>query len=189
MAKPGVPEAQVPYVTSVLELMELLHGSPDDRRLRTAALLRRSHPFDKELQLAGLLHDIGRLLRLSDGTVTVGVAAEAIRPLLGERVARLVRLSAALGTAGAAGSGHAAEPEAAPGAAPSGSDSDSDAVASLRHARDSAGAAGLDAGVLEDWRPLLELVAAGACRVGPARDAVDPLGSPRGSIRPVRGLP
>ncbi|MEU2451451.1 hypothetical protein ABZ605_15445 [Streptomyces sp. NPDC012765] len=165
----------MPYVTSVLELMELLHDSPDERRLRTAALLRRSHPSDKELQLAGLLHDIGRLLRLSDGTVTVGVAAEAVRPLLGERVARLVRLSAAPFDAGA-DAGAEAEAEA-------------EAVATLRHARDSAGAADLDAGVLEDWRPLLELVAAGACRVGPARNALDPLGSPRGSRRPVRGLP
>ncbi|WP_199829344.1 hypothetical protein [Streptomyces sp. WM6368] len=163
----------MPYVTSVLELMELLHGSPDERRLRTAALLRRSHPFDKELQLAGLLHDIGRLLRLSDGTVTVGVAAEAVRPLLGERVARLVRLSAAPFDT-RAGAGAEAEAEA---------------VATLCHARDSAGAADLDAGVLEDWRPLLELVAAGACRVGPARNALDPLGSPRGSRRRVRGLP
>ncbi|MET9600644.1 hypothetical protein [Streptomyces sp. NPDC006459] len=163
----------MPYVTSVLELMELLHGSPDERRLRTAALLRRSHPFDKELQLAGLLHDIGRLLRLSDGTVTVGVAAEAVRPLLGERVARLVRLSAAPFDTGAGGVAGA----------------EAEAVATLRHARDSAGAADLDAGVLEDWRPLLELVAAGACRVGPARNALDPLGSPRGSRRPVMGLP
>ncbi|WP_184791739.1 hypothetical protein [Streptomyces sp. 3211] len=169
----------MPYVTSVLELMELLHGSPDERHLRTAALLRRSHPSDKELQLAGLLHDIGRLLRLSDGTVTVGVAAEAVRPLLGERVARLVRLSAAPFDAGA---GTGAEAGADAGA-------EAEAVATLRHARDSAGAADLDAGVLEDWRPLLELVAAGACRVGPARNALDPLGSPRGSRRPVRGLP
>ncbi|WP_053169812.1 hypothetical protein [Streptomyces virginiae] len=167
----------MPYVTSVLELMELLHGSPDERRLRTAALLRRSHPFDKELQLAGLLHDIGRLLRLSDGTVTVGVAAEAVRPLLGERVARLVRLSAAPFDT-RAGAGAEAEAEAV-----------AEAVATLCHARDSAGAADLDAGVLEDWRPLLELVAAGACRVGPARNALDPLGSPRGSRRRVRGLP
>ncbi|MFF3676308.1 metal-dependent phosphohydrolase [Streptomyces sp. NPDC002120] len=176
----------MPYVTSVLELMELLRDSPDDRGLRTAALLRRSHPFDKELQLAGLLHDIGRLLRLSDGTVTLGVAAEAIRPLLGRRVARLVRLSGALGGDGAAGS----RPETGSGSG-TGPDTgpDAEAVATLRHARDSAAAADLDAGVLEDWRPLLDLVAAGACRVGPARNATDPLGAPRGSRRSVRGLP
>ncbi|MBP2035428.1 metal-dependent phosphohydrolase [Streptomyces avidinii] len=184
----------MPYVASVLELMELLHGGPDDQGLRTAALLRRSHPFDKELQLAGLLHDIGRLLRLSDGTVTVGVAAEAIRPLLGRRVARLVRLSGAPGEEGAhgeegaPGARHDAEPDADTDA-DAAAEADSEAVATLRHARDSAAAADLDAGVLEDWRPLLDLVAAGARRGGPARNALDPLGAPRGSRRPVRGRP
>ncbi|MFG2989082.1 hypothetical protein ACGFZK_07245 [Streptomyces sp. NPDC048257] len=151
--------------------MDLLHAGPGDHGLRTAALLRRSHPFDKELQIAGLVHDIGRLLRLSDGTVTAWVAAESIRPLLGERVALLVRL--------------------APSCAPDGVGEDAEAVATLRQAREAAAAAGLDAGVLEDWRPLLELVAAGACRVRPAGNALDPLGSgpPRGSRRPVTGLP
>ncbi|MFF4425749.1 hypothetical protein ACFY04_34090 [Streptomyces sp. NPDC001549] len=156
----------------MLELMELLRADPGDRGLRTAALLRRSHPFDKELQLAGLVHRLGRLLRLSDGTVTVGVAAESIRPLLGERVARLVRLQSPHRPAGADG-GHRDDAEA-------------EAVATLCQARDSAAVAGLDAGVLEDWQPLLELVAAGSCRVGPSRNALDPLGAPRGSSRPDR---
>ncbi|MFI1646646.1 metal-dependent phosphohydrolase [Streptomyces avidinii] len=170
----------------MLELMELLHGGPDDQGLRTAALLRRSHPFDKELQLAGLLHDIGQLLRLSEGTVTVGVAAEAIRPLLGERVARLLRLSGTPGGEGATGARHDAEPGSEAG---SEAEAEAEAVATLRHARDSAAAADLDAGVLEDWRPLLDLVAAGARRGGPARNALDPLGAPRGSRRPVGGRP
>ncbi|MGZ9934675.1 HD domain-containing protein [Streptomyces sp. NC-S4] len=157
----------------MLELMELLRADPDDRGLRTAALLRRSHPFDKELQIAGLVHRLGRLLRLSDGTVTVGVAAESIRPLLGDRVARLVRLQSPERPAGA-DDGHRDG---------SGRD-DAEAVATLRQARDAAAAAGLDAGVLEDWQPLLELVAAGSCRVGPPGNALDPLGAPRGSRRP-----
>ncbi|MFD7785977.1 metal-dependent phosphohydrolase [Streptomyces nojiriensis] len=154
----------------MLELMELLRADPDDRGLRTAALLRRSHPFDKELQLAGLVHRLGHLLRLSDGTVTVGVAAESIRPLLGERVARLVRLQSSERPAGPDG-GHRDGDS---------SGDDAEAVATLCQARDSAAAAGLDAGVLEDWQPLLELVAAGACRVGPPGNALDPLGAPRG---------
>lgn len=166
-----MPEAQVPYVTSVLELMELLRADPDDRGLRTAALLRRSHPFDKELQLAGLVHRLGHLLRLSDGTVTVGVAAESIRPLLGERVARLVRLQSSERPAYLDG-GHRDGDSTG---------DDAEAVATLCQARDSAAAAGLDAGVLEDWQPLLELVTAGACRVGPPGNALDPLGAPRGS--------
>ncbi|MFF2793116.1 metal-dependent phosphohydrolase [Streptomyces sp. NPDC058049] len=155
----------------MLELMELLRADPDDRGLRTAALLRRSHPFDKELQIAGLVHRLGHLLRLSDGTVTVGVAAESIRPLLGERVARLVRLQSPQRAAGAGG-GHR-----------EGDDVEAEAVATLCQARDSAAAAGLDAGVLEDWQPLLQLVAAGSCRVGSPGNALDPLGAPRGSSR------
>ncbi|WP_436840885.1 hypothetical protein [Streptomyces virginiae] len=62
--------------------MELLHGSRDDRALRTAALLRRSYPADKELQLAGLLHDIGQMLRPGDGARHAVSTAEAARPLL-----------------------------------------------------------------------------------------------------------
>ncbi|MFE1872723.1 hypothetical protein ACFW9N_17710 [Streptomyces sp. NPDC059496] len=152
----------------MLELMELLRADPDDQGLRTAALLRRSRPFDKELQIAGLVHRLGRLLRLSDGTVTVGVAAESIRPLLGERVARLVRLQSPDRPAGADVGHH------------DGDSDDAEAVATLCQARDSAAAAGLDAGVLEDWQPLLELVAAGSCRAASPGNALDPLGPPKG---------
>ncbi|WKD31332.1 hypothetical protein [Streptomyces xanthophaeus] len=158
----------------MLELMELLRADPDDRALRTAALLRRSHPFDKELQIAGLVHRLGHLLRLSDGTVTVGVAAESIRPLLGERVARLVRLQSPQRAAGADGRHREGDRDRD-------DDTEAEAVATLCQARDSAAAAGLDAGVLEDWQPLLELVSAGSCRVGSPGNALDPLGAPRGS--------
>ncbi|WP_405791360.1 hypothetical protein OG753_34680 [Streptomyces sp. NBC_00029] len=153
------------------ELMDLLRADPEGHGLRTAALLRRSHPFDKELQIAGLVHGLDGLLRLSDGAVTHGVAAESVRPLLGERVTRLVRLSGAPGGYGAHGG------------------ADAEAVATLRQARESAAAAVLDAGVPEDWRPLLELVAAGARRLRSAGNARDPLGVPRGSRRPAGGLP
>ncbi|MCM9083342.1 metal-dependent phosphohydrolase [Streptomyces spororaveus] len=160
----------------MLELMELLRADPEDQGLRTAALLRRSHPFDKELQIAGLVHRLGRLLRLSDESVTVGVAAESIRPLLGERVARLVRLQSPRHRPTSEHGGH--------GGHGGHRDSvDAEAVATLCQARDSAAAAGLDAGVLEDWQPLLELVAAGSCRVAPSGKALDPLGAPRGSRR------
>ncbi|MFF9055191.1 hypothetical protein ACF09Z_29070 [Streptomyces erythrochromogenes] len=150
--------------------MELLHAGRDDHALRTAALLRRSHPADKELQLAGLLQDIGRMLRPGDGARHAVLAAEAVRPLLGERVARLVRLQAPAPAAGGAGGADR------PG-------EDAEAVATLRQAREAAGASGPDAGVLEDWRPLLELVAAESCRAG---NAIGPLGSPRGPITDVR---
>ncbi len=163
MSRSGVPEAEVPCFTSVVELMDLLRASLDDRALRTAALLRRSRPADKELQLAGLLQDVGRMLRPGDGARHAVLGAHALRPLLGDRVARLVR------AAGAAGGSFG----------PGGGPDDAEAVATLRGAREAAGACGPDAGVLEDWRPLLELVAAGSCR---AANAIDPLGPPRGSI-------
>ncbi|MFD9516748.1 metal-dependent phosphohydrolase, partial [Streptomyces sp. NPDC059979] len=156
----------MPYVASVLELMDLLRGCSDDHGLRTAALLRRSHPADKELQLAGLVHDLGRLLRPSERAGRALLAAEAVRPLLGERVARLVRLLAPEGGSGGGREGACDDGHA-----------DADAVATLRQAGEAAAASGLDAGVLEDWRPLLELVAARAHPAVPAGNAIDPLGS------------
>ncbi|MFD5145717.1 hypothetical protein [Streptomyces sp. NPDC058401] len=106
--------------------MDLLRNGPGEGHgLRVAALLRRSHPFDKELQVAGLLIDH---------------PAETVRPLLGERVARLLRLHGP----GAPAPGHGPDTE------------------SLGHAAEAGRVAVLDAGVLEDWRPVLELLAAGA---------------------------
>lgn len=166
MSRSGISGSEVPYISSISELMDLLYGCRGGRGLQAAALLRRSRPFDKELQIAGLVQDLGELLRPSD-------AAEAVRPLLGERVARLLRLHArAVDEAGL---------RALAAAGP-----DGEAAASLRHALDTAGAAGLDAGVLEDWRPVLELVAAGAYRAVHARNGNDPLGSPRGSIAGIQ---
>ncbi|MFE9633513.1 hypothetical protein [Streptomyces sp. NPDC006463] len=151
--------------------MDLLHACRDGRGLRTAALLRRAHPFDKELQTAGLVLDLGELLRPGDG-VSRTDHAEAVRPLLGERVARLVRLHARAGDEAGLRALTAAGPDREPATA-------------LLQAHDAAGAAGLDAGVLEDWRPVLELVAAGAYRVsGPAGNANGPLGAPRGPREP-----
>ncbi|MGX1365790.1 hypothetical protein RKD19_001149 [Streptomyces canus] len=103
---------------SVDELMDLLHACGSEHALRTAALLRRSRPADKELQVAGLLMGTGR-------------AAEVVRTLLGERVHRLARHH---------------------GPAP-----DDDL---LRLAAEESRTARFDAGVLEDWRAVLELVAA-----------------------------
>ncbi|AZQ32865.1 MULTISPECIES: HD domain-containing protein [Streptomyces] len=122
---------------SVEELMDLLYACPHQRALRTAALLRRSRPADKELQVAGLVHDIGELLSPGDGVRRTESAAEAVRPLLGERVYRLVR-------------GHG---------------NDEDAFR-LSLADEESRATGFDAGVLEDWRTVLELVAARHSRLG-----------------------
>ncbi|MGP4043590.1 HD domain-containing protein [Streptomyces sp. 2A115] len=145
---------------SVEELMDLLYAcrgawdTPDgggdpvdlhDHALQTAALLRRSRPADKELQVAGLVHDIGQLLRPGDYAGHADCAADAVRPLLGERVAHLVRLHR---------EGLAYDPAM-------------EDVLLLRQADEAARTAGLDAGVLEDWRTVLELVAAGRARLRP----------------------
>ncbi|MFF9313980.1 hypothetical protein ACF1BS_24115 [Streptomyces sp. NPDC014748] len=138
---------------SVEELMDLLYAcrgaalapagpgrrvDAHEHALRTAALLRRRRPADKELQVAGLVRGIGQLL--GPGTGPAERAADAVRPLLGARVARLVRAAAADGP-------------------------DEDAAA-LRQAAEEALTDGSDAGVLEDWRTLLGLLAARDSRLG-----------------------
>lgn len=124
---------------SVEELMDLLYAGRHQHALRTAALLRRSRPADKELQVAGLVHGIGPVLCPADETGRARSAAEAVRPLLGERVFRLVR-----------GDGSPAD----------------DDLLRLRHAAEEGRTAGFDAGVLEDWRTVLELLAARHSRLG-----------------------
>ncbi|WLW50510.1 hypothetical protein [Streptomyces sp. YU58] len=120
---------------SVEELMDLLYVCRDQcGALRTAALLRRSRPADKEIQVAGLVHAIGPMLGPGDQARHAHRAADAVRPLLGGRVARLVR------------------DHATPGPA-------DDDLLRLRHAVEEARTAAFDAGVLEDWRTVLELVA------------------------------
>jgi predicted HD phosphohydrolase len=60
--------------------------------LQCAAILRGLAPQDLELQVAGLVHDIGHLLVPGDAEGHGRHGAEAIRGLLGERVADLVEL-------------------------------------------------------------------------------------------------
>lgn len=138
--------SEVPAVVgSVEELMDLLFARPGaGQGLRAAASLRRSYPYDKELQVAGLVHGLGR----------AEPTARAVRPLLGERVARLVRLGAPApeGAGEHRGTGAGMDADA-------GVDAD---VEALRLAVDAGRGSGPEAGVLEDWRPVLELVAAGA---------------------------
>ncbi|MFI7008345.1 metal-dependent phosphohydrolase [Streptomyces sp. NPDC050145] len=152
---------------TVEELMAALRACGPEHALRTAALLRRAHPSDKELQLAGLVHGlVGDPGRAAPDT-------EAVRGLLGDRVARLVRLREAARRYLAA---------VEPGAAPAGSGSwggamspgeaaafeadplARDAVALCRATDDAGRAAGPDAGVVEDWRELLERAAQGLLR-------------------------
>ncbi|MFD7705445.1 hypothetical protein [Streptomyces caelestis] len=141
---------------TVEELMDLLYacrgardeegrgGAPadaHDHALRTAALLRRGRPADKELQVAGLVRPVGRLLWPDEPAAAAGRAADAVRALLGERVADLVL-------------GHTRYDLPA-----------DDALLALRAADEEARAACFDAGVLEDWRTVLELLAARGARL------------------------
>ncbi|GEC02836.1 hypothetical protein SSP24_04910 [Streptomyces spinoverrucosus] len=173
---------------SVEELMDLLYacrgawdtpdGSGDpvdlhDHALQTAALLRRSRPADKELQVAGLVHDIGHLLRPGDDAGHADLAADAVRSLLGERVARLVRLHVAAKRYLAAVSPERGltptrqgGPMSPAEAAAFARDPLAEDAVTLRQAADAGKVIGLDAGVLEDWRTVLELVATRHSRLG-----------------------
>ncbi|WP_328752203.1 hypothetical protein OHT57_42050 [Streptomyces sp. NBC_00285] len=118
---------------SIEELMDLLYACRHQHALRTAALLRRGRPADKELQVAGLVQGIGQLLCPDDEVLRAWRTAEAVRPLLGRRVHRLVRHH--------------------------GPTTDDD-LQRLRQAAEESRTTVFDAGVLEDWRGVLELVAA-----------------------------
>ncbi|MER5400316.1 HD domain-containing protein [Streptomyces sp. NPDC002599] len=149
-----------------------------DHALQTAALLRRGHPSDKELQVAGLVHDIGHLLRPGDDAGHADLAADAVRPLLGERVSGLVRLHVAAGrylAAAPPGPGPSPRDTLAPDAAMTRHEAAAfehdplaDDAMTLWQADDAGKVPGLYAGELEDWRTLLELVAERSARLGAA---------------------
>ncbi|MEU5864725.1 inositol oxygenase family protein [Nonomuraea sp. NPDC047529] len=101
------PAAREAGDVTVDELMDLLArcedawDAPDrtgdpvpllDHGLQVAAVLRDRHPGDRELQVAGLVHDLGHLLAPGDEAGHAAVGAAAVRGLLGDRVAALVEL-------------------------------------------------------------------------------------------------
>ncbi|MEV6065188.1 HD domain-containing protein [Nocardia sp. NPDC052001] len=63
-----------------------------DHDRQCAEILRQQHPDDEELQVAGLVHDIGHVLFPGDDAGHGVHGANAVRELLGDRVARLVEL-------------------------------------------------------------------------------------------------
>src|SRR3954453_18595064 len=63
-----------------------------DHSLQCAALLAAEHPDDLELQVAGLVHDVGHRITPGESAAHGVLAADAVRALLGERVAALVEL-------------------------------------------------------------------------------------------------
>jgi predicted HD phosphohydrolase len=67
------------------EMVDLLaHG------LQCATLLADAAPDDPELQVAGLVHDLGTIVAPGRPSRHARIGADAIRPLLGARVAGLV---------------------------------------------------------------------------------------------------
>lgn len=58
--------------------------------LQCAALLAKMAPDDVELQVAGLVHDIGTVLEPNQPATHAATAERAVTPLLGARVGRLV---------------------------------------------------------------------------------------------------
>jgi predicted HD phosphohydrolase len=94
-------------ITTVDELFEVLvacdgffdslgdDGDPIpilDHSLQCALALSHTAPDDDELMVAGLVHDIGHRLAPDHSREHGMIAADAVRELLGERVAALVEL-------------------------------------------------------------------------------------------------
>src|SRR5436190_2353666 len=102
----GVPSPAVAAFVSVDDLFAALDASRDaddegglpilDHCLQCADLLKHDYPGDVELQVAGLVHDLGWLERDAAGwTLRLDAAHDVagrrlVEPLLGLRVARLV---------------------------------------------------------------------------------------------------
>ena len=153
------------------EAVDLLqHG------LQCAARLRAQSADDLELQVAGLVHDIGTAIEPDSPDQHARIGAAAIRTLLGPRVARLVAghadakryLVAVDASYRAALSPRSIVTLAAQGgplderaAAAFARGRDTEALVTLRHADDAAKVAGADAGGLESWRPVVAAVVAG----------------------------
>jgi predicted HD phosphohydrolase len=63
-----------------------------DHHLQCADILASWRPWDVELQIAGLVHDIGESLSDVDGAAHAAVGARFVSSVLGSRVAGLVSL-------------------------------------------------------------------------------------------------
>jgi predicted HD phosphohydrolase len=138
--------------------------------LQCAQLLRDVAPADVELQIAGLVHDVGTALVPDAPDRHARVGADAVRELLGARVARLVaghaeakRYLVAIDTSyRAALSERSVVTLAAQGgplderaAAAFARGRDAEALVALRRADDAAKVPGAVVAGLETWRPVI----------------------------------
>ncbi|MFI0721714.1 HD domain-containing protein [Streptomyces sp. NPDC021224] len=144
-----------------------------DHGLQVAALLAAAHPADEELQLAGLVHDIGHVLVPGDEAGHGEHAAAAVTALLGPRVGRLVALhipakrylaatdpSLALSPESARTLGCQGGAMTPAEAAAFATDPDFAAAVTLRRGDDAGKVVGLRVPGLEHWRPVVARVAA-----------------------------
>ena len=145
-----------------------------DHSLQCAALLAHEAPDDAELQVAGLVHDVGHRIAPGESERHGVIAADAIRSLLGDRVAALVELHVPAkrylvtvdpayrralsdgSTVSLARQG--GELSSAERATLEANPQLRDAL-TLRRCDEGAKVPGLDVGVLDRWLPLVELVA------------------------------
>lgn len=148
--------------------------------LQCAALLRASDPDDHELQVAGLLHDLGHLLepRCEDRHGAIG--ANFVRPVFGDRVAALVEdhvpakrylvtVDASYRTQLSAGSARTlvlqGEAMTDDELSRFRSSPNFDAAVALRRADEAAKDPGASVAPLDAWLPTMELLAPrGGCR-------------------------
>ncbi|WP_432590289.1 HD domain-containing protein [Streptomyces sp. HD1123-B1] len=144
-----------------------------DHGLQVAAVLAERHPDDEELQVAGLVHDVGHYLVPGDEAGHGTHAATAVKVLLGPRVARLVALhipakrylatvdpDLALSPESARSLGCQGGPMTSVESAEFEADPDFTAAVALRRADDAGKVVGLRVAALESWRPVVRRVAA-----------------------------
>lgn len=171
----------IPTVAALIDLLEAgaIHADEEDvdllaHGLQCAAHLREQAPGDIELQVAGLVHDIGTAIEPTAPDRHARIGADAIRALLGPRVARLVAGHAdakrylvavdssyretlsprSIVTLAAQGG-----PLDDRGAAAFAKGRDADALVALRHADDAAKVPGATVPGLESWAPVVATIA------------------------------
>jgi predicted HD phosphohydrolase len=178
-----VTGAPIMDVDSLLGVLESGAGATDDEDLdllahglQCAALLARVAPDDVELQVAGLVHDVGTVLWPGRPRTHARAGAAAVADLLGERVAwlvgqhdqakrYLVTVDGDYASRLSPGSVRTLEIQGGrlDDAERTRLDAEPllDAVLTLRRADDDAKVPGRDVPPLSHWRPIVEAVAAG----------------------------